>query len=66
MMSTKTLPSATFACVVKLKRSSKEYNTGASIHLQGFMYWKEGPKAFKAHERSDCHHEAGDPLVVLP
>ena len=34
--------------------------------LKGFTYWKEGPKAFKKHQGSDCHREAVDALVVLP
>ena len=33
---------------------------------KGFTYWKEGPKAFKKHQGSDCHREAVDALVVLP
>ena len=33
---------------------------------KGFTYWKEGPKAFKKHQGSDCHREAVDGLVVLP
>ena len=33
---------------------------------KGFTYWKEGPKAFKTHQGSDCHREAVDALVVLP
>ena len=31
---------------------------------KGFTYWKEGPKAFKKHQESDCHREAVDALVV--
>ena len=33
---------------------------------KGFAYWKEGPKAFKKHQGSDCHREAVDDLIVLP
>ena len=33
---------------------------------KGFTYWKEGPKAFKTHQGSDCHREAVDALVVHP
>ena len=33
---------------------------------KGFTYWKEGPKAFKRHQGSDCHREAVDALIVLP
>ena len=28
--------------------------------FKGFTYWKEGPKAFKKHQGSDCHHEVMD------
>ena len=30
------------------------------------MYWKGGPIAFKNHQRSNCHREAVEALVVLP
>ena len=30
------------------------------------MYWKEGPKTFKTHQGSDCHHVAVDALGFLP
>ena len=33
---------------------------------KGFTYRKEGPKAFKKHQGSDCHREAVDALIVLP
>ena len=33
--------------------------------LKGFTYWKEGRKAFKKHQGSDCHRDAIDALVVL-
>ena len=33
---------------------------------KGFTYWKEGPKAFKKHQGSECHREAMEALVVLP
>ena len=33
---------------------------------RGFTFWKEGPKAFKKHQVSECHREAVDTLIVLP
>ena len=33
---------------------------------KGFTYWKEGPKAFKKHQESECHREAVDALIILP
>lgn len=39
---------------------------GASIYLQRFYLVERGPKAFKKHQGSDCHHEAVNALVVLP
>ena len=39
---------------------------GAEFIYKGFTYWKEGPKAFKTHQGSDCHREAVNALVVLP
>ena len=31
-----------------------------------FTYWKEGPKAYKKHQESECHREAVDALIILP
>ena len=33
---------------------------------KGFTYCKEGPKAFKKHQESECHREAVDALIILP
>ena len=33
---------------------------------KGFTYCKEGRKFFKKHQRSECHRQAVEALVVLP
>ena len=34
--------------------------------INGFTSWKDGPRAFKKHQISDCHREAIETFVILP
>ena len=67
MMSKQTLHSATFVCAVRLRKKFLASTKGDPAFIsKGFTYWKEGHKAFKKHQGSDCHREAVDDLIVLP
>ena len=53
-------------CCEAEKRFLASTKRDSAFISKGFTYWKEGPKAFKKHQGSDCHREAVDALVVLP
>ena len=53
-------------CCEAEKKSLASTKREPAFIAKGFTYWKEGPKAFKRHQGSDCHREAADALIVLP
>ncbi len=41
-------------------------HTARRLSGYGFINWKDGPESFRRHEKSKCHKEAHEMVVIIP